>query len=90
MTEHEYKQNFIKKHGKKDWRVETSAMDEYGKYVKTWLFEDGAQLIEINRPVWEKAQVEVKGITVTVDVKLFETECWNTDDATSYKWYQKY
>lgn len=90
MTEREYKQNFIKKHGKNDWRVETSSIDEYGKYVKIWIFGDGAQLTEVNRPVWEKVKVWVKGVEIEVDVKLFETECWNTDDAKSYKWYEKY
>ena len=29
MTSLEYKRNFIKKHQKADWKVETSPMDEY-------------------------------------------------------------
>ena len=94
MTEHEYKQAFIKKHSKADWRVETSSLDQYGGYVKTYIFTDGAVLTQVNRPVWETARVftEVKGVDVVLekDVKLMETECWNTDDATSVKWYEKW
>lgn len=90
----EYKRAFIQKHSKADWTVDTSAMDADGKYCKTYTFTDGAQLIEINRPVWEtvEAEVEVKGIKVTIKdtVKLFETEAWNTDNANSVKFYEKF
>jgi len=94
MTYIEYKHAFIKKHSKADWTVHTSPMDEYGQYTKVYVFTDGAQLIEVNRPVWEtaEAEVEVKGIKVKLreDVKLFETEAWNTDDATSVKFYERW
>lgn len=92
MTYLDYKRNFIKKHSKADWTTETSSMDEDGKYVKYYNFTDGAQLIEVNRPVWETVEVEaeVKGIKIMIkqEIKLFETEAWNTDDATSYKFYE--
>lgn len=91
MTFAEYKKNFINSH-KGDWTVTTSPMDEYGQYVKTYAFESGATMTEINRPVWEtvETEVEVKGIKVKVKetVKLLETECWTTDDAKSVKFYE--
>ena len=94
MTNLEYKNAFIQKHSKSDWRVETSPMDNDGKYVKTYIFEDGAQLVEVNRPVYETVEIEteVKGVKVVLKetVKLFETECWNTDNAKSVKWYEKF
>lgn len=98
MTEYknylEYKRAFIQKHKKADWTVDTSAMDADGKYYKTYTFTDGAQLIEVNRPVYEtvEAEVEVKGIKVTLKetVKLFETEAWNTDNANSVKFYERF
>lgn len=90
MTENEYKREFISRHGEHGWHVETSGIDSDGKYVKEWMFWDGAQLIEVVRPVWEQAEVNVKGVKLTVDVKLVETECWNSDDAHSRKWYEKY
>ena len=90
----DYKRAFIKKHSKADWTVETSGMDEYGKYIKTYTFTDGAQLIEVNRPVYEKAEaeVEVKGIKVKISetVKLFETEAWSTDNPNSVKFYERF
>lgn len=90
----DYKRDFIRKHSKADWSVHTSPMDEYGQYTKIYVFTDGAQLTEINRPVWETAtaEAEVKGIKVTLteEVKLMETEAWNTDDATSVKFYEKW
>lgn len=92
MTYLDYKRAFIKKHSKADWSTETSPMDADGKYVKYYNFSDGAQLIEVNRPVWEtvEVEVEVKGIKVRIkqEVKLFETEAWNTDNANSVKFYE--
>lgn len=94
MTYLEYKRNFIEKHGDADWTVHTSPMDEYGQYVKNYVFTDGATLTEVNRPVYETVEVEteVKGIKVVIkqDVKLMETEAWNTDDAKSVKFYEKW
>lgn len=92
MTYSEYKKNFIEKHKKADWTTETSPMRQDGTYVKTYVFSDGAVMTEVNRPVWRtaEAEVEVEGIKVTIrkDVKLFETEAWNTDNATSVKFYE--
>lgn len=92
MTLHEYKSKFLKAHNEADWRVETSPMNEYGRYYKEYIFSDGASMIEVNMPVYEKAsaEVEVKGMKVTIekDIKLLETEIWNTDDAKSYKFYE--
>lgn len=94
MTYIDYKHDFIKKHNKADWTVHTSPMDEYGQYTKSYVFTDGATLTEINRPVWEtvRATVEVKGIQVEIEeqVKLMETEAWNTDDAKSVKFYERW
>lgn len=90
----DYKRAFIQKHSKADWTVDTSSIDEYGKYCKTYTFTDGAQLIEVNRPVYETVEIEteVKGVKVTLKevVKLFETEAWNTDNANSVKFYERY
>lgn len=94
MTYLEYKKAFIEKHKKADWAVHTSPMDEYGQYVKNYLFTDGAALTEVNRPIYEtvEAEVEVKGIKFTLrqQVKLMETEAWNTDDAKSVKFYERW
>ncbi len=92
LTSREYndrKSTFLCRHsGATD--VDTSPMDEGGKYVKIYTCEDGAQLVEVNRPKWEKATVTVKGVTVEVEVKLFESEMWNTDDANSVFTYEKF
>lgn len=94
MTYLDYKRAFIQKHSDADWTVHTSPMDEYGQYVKNYLFTDGATLTEVNRPVWEEVEVEVevKGIKVTIKdtIKLMETEAWNTDDAKSVKFYERW
>lgn len=92
MTYSEYKRNFIEKHKTADWTTETSPMRKDGTYVKTYVFSDGAVMTEVNRPVWRtaEAEVEVEGIKVTIkkDIKLFETEAWNTDNAKSVKFYE--
>lgn len=91
LTGSEYEKrkfNFLHKHG--DWNVETSPMDEYGVYYKWYRCDDGALLHEIMRPVFKKAKVEVCRVEIEVDVKLFETESWNSDDAKSVFYYEKF
>ena len=94
MTLLEYKHKFISKHNKGDWHVDTSPMDAYGGYTKTYIFSDGAMLYEVNRPIYEvaTAEVEVHGIPVAIQsgVKLLETEVWHTDDANSQKFYERW
>lgn len=90
MTNTQYKKDFIRKHGKRDWQVKTSPMNEYGEYVKTYTFADGAQLIEVNGPYFEDVEFEVKGVRFTQTVKPFRTECWNSDDPTSKYRYEKF
>ena len=90
----DYKHNFILKHRTADWSVDTSPMDKYGKYVKTYIFSDGAIMVEVNRPVWRKAEaeVEIEGVIVKIseDVKLLETEAWTNEDPNSVKFYEKW
>ena len=85
---------FIRKHSKADWSVDTSSMDQYGRYTKTYTFSDGAQLFELNGPDWEEVKVEtvVRGVPVTLTekVKLFRTETWNTDDSSSVYFFEKW
>ena len=88
------KRSFLQKHGKKDWRVETSSMDEYGVYYKNYICGDGAIWYERMAPVYRSKEVEfeVEGVTFkqTIEVKLFETEFFNSDNATTYKYYEKF
>lgn len=90
MTLNEYKKNFIKKHSKADWKVDTSSMDQHGTYTKTYSFSDGAQMIEVNGPCYEEVEFEVKGVKFKQTVKLFRTEIWNTDDPKSVYFYEKF
>ena len=52
----------------------TSPMDEYGRYYRAYTFEDGAQWFE----------------SMSFEVKMFRTEYWNTEDATSKFYYEKF
>lgn len=88
----EYEQqkiNFFRKHDS-DFTVETSPMDSYGQYYKIYTFADGSRYTEINRPVYEKTTVTVKGVNVDLTVKLFETEAYNTDNPLSVYHYEKF
>lgn len=93
MTEIEYKSAFIKKHRNADWKVVTSPMDEYDRYSKTYIFSDGAQMTEVNEPVWEEVEISytVRGIEFheTKKVKLFRTEIWTTETPSIF-FYEKY
>ena len=90
----DYKNEFIKRHNDSDWSVHTSPMDDYGQYVKNYIFTDGATLTEVNRPVYEmvEVEVEVKGgkVKIKQEVKVMETEVWNTDDSKSVKFYERW
>lgn len=89
----DYKRDFLSRHNF-DFSCDTSPMDANGQYVKTYLCKDGAVLTEVNRPVYRSKNVEVviEGITIKqeITIKLFETEAWNTDNADSVKFYEKF
>ena len=84
----EDRKNFFSKHNN-DFSVETSSMDEYGRYWKTYNFEDGAQWFEAMCPTYEQADVEIKKVLVHVQVKMLRTEYWNTE-AGSKCYYEKF
>lgn len=86
------KHDFIKKHGNGEWKVETSPMDEYGRYHKEYIFDDGAIWYEIMSPEYFKQEVEVAHtmVKVTVEIKMFRTEFWNSDNAQSKFYYEKF
>lgn len=95
LTTSEYEKakiEFLHRHN--DWTVETSPMNQYGEYHKTYICEDGAVWTELNRPVDADTEVEVEickvKVKTKVQVKLLETEGWSTDDATSIYCYEKF
>ena len=78
LTQKEYEAKKIELlHEADDWKVETSPMDEYGKYVKTYICDNGNVITEVNRPIYETVDVEVKGVKTQVQVKLFESEMFS-------------
>ena len=90
IKEHEYKNNFIKKHNC-DYKIYTSDLDEYGTYHKEYIFEDGAIMYEVNTIITELKEVtfEVNGLQYnkTFEVLQNRTELWTTDDAHSVYFY---
>lgn len=76
-------------HEANDWKVETSPMDEYGQYVKTYICDNGNVITEVNRPVYETVDIEVKGVKMQVQVKLFESEMFSNKWGSVYS-YQKF
>lgn len=81
----EDKKAFFEKHDY-DYTVDTSLMDEYGRYYKTYNFSDGAQWFEAMSPVTvtKTVEVEMVKVKVDVDIKLFRTEYWNTKSGSKY------
>lgn len=88
-TYEQEKKNFFTKHNY-DYTVETSPMDENGYYCKLYMFEDDSKWYEAMRPVFEKVEVEVKKVAVSVKVKLLETEYFNSDCGKSSYYYEKF
>lgn len=83
------KNAFFKKH-KSDFDVDTSSLDKYGRYSKTYCFADGAVWYEVMSVVYEDYEVEVKGVKINGTAKLFRTEYFSSDDANSKFVYEKY
>lgn len=90
LTNKEYEAKKIELlHRADDWKVETSPMDEYGTYVKTYICDNGDVITEVNRPVYETVDIEVKGVKTQVQVKLFESEMFSNKWGSVYT-YQKF
>ena len=85
------KKAFFQKHSEADWSVDTSPMDEYGVYYKTYIFSDNAIWYERMAPVYFKQDIVVANtkVVTTVEVKLQEVEFWSTE-AGSNKYYEKW
>lgn len=79
---------FFQKHGH-DFQCETTPMDEYGRYWKTYTFADGARWCEAMSPVYEEAHFEIHGCKCKADVKFLRTEYWNTEACSKY-YYEKW
>ena len=78
LTAKEYETKKIKLLQESDsWKLETGPMDEYGKYIKTYICDNGTVITEINRPVYETVDIEVKGVKTQVQVKLLESEMFS-------------
>lgn len=86
------KEAFLKKHP--DWTVDTSSMDEYGRYSKQYMSTDGAIFTEEMYPCWEtaEAKVELHGVIVTLkdDIKFMRIEYYSTDDSQSRYYYERW
>ena len=81
------KYNFLNE--SKDWHVETSPMDTDGQYIKTYICDNGNIITEVNRPVYENVDITVKGVSLSVEVKLFESEMFSNKFQSVYT-YEKY
>lgn len=84
----EDKRNFFEKHDY-DFTCDTSNMDEYGRYCKTYSFADGAQWIEDMCPTTEVVETEVCKAKVKITVKMFRTEYYSTESGSKY-YYEKF
>lgn len=84
----ESKTAFFQKHNY-DYKLNTSGMDEYGRYYKDYIFEDGATWYEAMTPTYEKETVTIRRVQVEVEVKMLRTEYWSNDHASKY-YYEKF
>lgn len=84
----EDKKEFFEKHNY-DYDCETSPMDEYGVYYKTYSFTDGAQWMERMSPEYVEYEVTVKLVKVKETIKMFKTEYWSTESGSKY-YYERF
>ncbi len=91
VTTKEYnkdKRDFLNRHG--DFTVHTSSLDEYNSYHKEYVCEDGAVFYEVNGPEYVTIPVTVNLVDLDIEVELFRTEYWSSDNAKSKFCYEKY
>lgn len=83
---------FLSKH--ENWEVETSPIDQYDTYRKTYHCEDGADWFEVINPVYETITLRgfSHGIAIeeTKEIKLLKVEGWSTDYSKSVVCYERY
>lgn len=77
---------FVNKH--EVVKVITSPMVEE-QWYKDYLTEDGAFAKEVNRILYEYVEVEVKGLKCEVEIKLLETEWFDSDNGYSIYVYER-
>lgn len=74
--------------------VETSTMDEYSNYHKTYITSDGIVVTECNGPIWIdcefKANVNGVEVVKTEKVKFFQSEVWTSKDPVSNYYIEKW
>ena len=83
------KQEFFKEH-KNDFSCETSPMDEYGRYHKEYVFEDGSIWYEVMSTEYVTETVEIKKCEISLKIKMFRTEFWSTDNSESKYYYEQF
>ena len=79
--------SFCRKH--ELYKVENGELKD-NCYIKKYLCEDGSQGTEVNRKVYEKVSVEVKGVKCEAVVELLETEWFDSDSGKSIYMYERY
>ena len=84
----EDKKSFFEKHDY-NYTLDTSPMDEYGRYTKTYIFEDGKVWYEVMSPTFESTEVEIHLVKVKVEVKMLRTEYWSSESPSKY-YYEKF
>lgn len=82
------KRDFFKSHNC-DYKCDTSSMDMYGRYTKTYSFEDGAQWVELMSDEYVEQEVEVKFVKMNMKFHMFKTEFWSTESGSKY-YYEKF
>ena len=92
VTYEQYNKDMKAFFDKHNWNyvVNTSSMDEFGRYWKTYFFDDGAQWCEAMSPSYERGTIEIKKVKICVEVKMLRTEYWTNEDATSKYYYEKF
>lgn len=85
----EDKKSFFEKHDY-DFTCDTTGMNQYGEYSKTYIFADGARWLEHMGTEYCKTTAVVMKAKVEVEVKMFRTEYYSSENAESKRYYEKF
>ena len=81
--------DFAAKHNKKgECKIYTSPM-ENDRYHKEYVWSDGSEWYEVTELIREKGTINVHGIEFVVEVEMWRTEFWSSDNSKSKYYYCK-
>ena len=78
------KNTFFRMNG--EYKEDSRLIDNINRTV--YMFENGAAWYEVSQNITETKDIEIHGITKTIDIDIYRLETWNTTNSESVYIYE--